>query len=198
MAVDLERASRAITEFLSALGHDPSTEPELIGTPERVARAFAEELLAGAGVDLGALVRESLSAAPRIAMRQPVVIQGLRVVTVCPHHLMPALGEASVAYLPGEHLIGIGAVARLVHAAAARLTLQEQIGPEVLGALVEHAQVELAACRVTLRHSCLSARGAREHAAQVETWCVRGGRAMPRASVSSGDHAVQALLQTLR
>ncbi|MBX3183902.1 MAG: GTP cyclohydrolase I [Polyangiaceae bacterium] len=198
MSVDLERASRAIAEFLSALGHDPSREPELEGTPERVARAFAEELLAGAAVDLGALVRESLSAALTISVRQPVVVKGLRVVTVCPHHLMPALGEASVAYLPGEHLIGIGAVARVVRAAAARLTLQEQIGPEVLGALVEHAQVELAACRITLRHSCLSARGAREHAAEVETWCVRGGRSMPRASIGSDDRAVQALLQTLR
>lgn len=195
MAVDLERASRAIAEFLSALGHEPSSSPELLGTPERVARAFAEELLAGAHVDLGQLVRESLSAATGSA-GQPVVVKGLRAVTVCPHHLMPALGEASVAYLPQKHLVGIGAIARLVQAASARLILQEEIGPLVVESLMEHAGVAAAACRLTLRHSCLSARGAREHAAEVETWCTR-----PRSPGDANylrESREEALLQALR
>lgn len=179
MPVDLDRASRAIAEFLRALGHDPETEPELRGTPERVAQAFAEDLLRGVHVDVPALVAEAVS--PAAGDEDLVVVHHIRVATMCPHHLMPALGEASVAYLPGEHLLGIGSLAKLVHAYAERLTLQEHIGQQVCDALMTHAAARGAACRINLMHSCLSARGSREHAARVESLARAGELLRPES-----------------
>jgi GTP cyclohydrolase I len=82
---------------------------------------------------------------------------------------MPALGSAIVAYLPGSHWLGLGTVARLVDAYARRLTLQEQIGENVIRALLERAGARGAYCELTLRHSCLSARGKQRARASVTT-----------------------------
>ncbi len=172
MTIDRARAQLAITDFLQALGHDPDSDPELQGTAERVTSAFADELLRGYGVDTKRLVSEALS--PARGDEDLVVVSHIRVATMCPHHLMPALGEAQVAYLPGRHVLGIGTLARLVHAFAERLTLQETIGERVVEALMGEAGARGACCRLSMRHTCLSARGSREHNAQVDSWARAG------------------------
>lgn len=172
MTVDRDRARRAIKDFLIALGHDPDRDAELEGTPERVADAFADELLRGYAVDTKRLIDDALS--PASGDEDLVVVKHIRVATVCPHHLMPALGEALVAYLPGKHVLGIGTLARLVHAYAERLTLQETIGERVVQALMEQAGARGACCRLSMRHSCLSARGSREHNAVLDSWARAG------------------------
>ncbi|MEZ4369524.1 MAG: GTP cyclohydrolase I [Polyangiaceae bacterium] len=172
MTIDRDRAQLAIRDFLRALGHDPERDAELVGTPERVTNAFVDELLRGYGVDTRQLVSEALS--PANGDEDLVVVNHIRVATVCPHHLMPALGEAVVAYLPGKHVLGIGTLARLVHAYAERLTLQETIGERVVQSLMTDAGARGACCRLSMRHSCLSARGSREHLAQVDSWARAG------------------------
>lgn len=167
MKPDLDKASRAIADFLSALGHDPAHNPHLHGTPERVAVAFHEELLRGYQVDIDGLLADSLT--PNELDPSPVVVRNIRVTTTCPHHLMPALGEASIGYLPGRSLLGIGVLPRLIHAYAERFTLQEEIGQNVVTSLVTQAGARAAICKLTMRHSCLSARGSREHHAEILT-----------------------------
>jgi GTP cyclohydrolase I len=104
-----------------------------------------------------------------------VVVRDVPVATMCPHHLMPSLGEATVAFAPEEHLVGVGAVPRLVDAFARRLAMQEQIGERVVAALQKHLAPRWAACRIVLRHACMTARGERTHGARVETLAVAGG-----------------------
>lgn len=169
MAVDRAAAERAIRDFLVALGHDPSRSEELSSTPARVTEAFENDLLAGQPVDVGALVRGESSPVGEHGPRGLVMVQRIRVATICPHHLLPGLGHATAAYLPGDRLVGIGTIARVVDAYARRLTLQEAIGENVVRALVEHAGALGAYCRIELQHSCLSARGARESEARVVT-----------------------------
>lgn len=164
---DEEAARRAIALFLSALGYDPS-DPELADTPARVSEAFAHELLRGQKIDLGQLL---------LAGSEPtvdetaglVVVRGISVVTVCPHHLLPGLGRATVAYLPGARLVGLGTLARLVDASARRLRLQESIGEEVVHALQAHVGARGAYCRLELLHTCLATRGAEEPEARLVT-----------------------------
>lgn len=157
-------AERAIRDFLKALGHDPTTEI-LRETPRRVVDAFLDELLAGYGVDVPELLKAGSEPA-RGAQSGIVVVRGVTVSTVCPHHLMPAVGTATVAYEPGERILGLGTLAKLVQSYARRLSLQEQIGTDVVDALVNHG-ARGAYCRLDLRHSCLSARGAEQHHASV-------------------------------
>jgi GTP cyclohydrolase I len=93
---------------------------------------------------------------------------------MCPHHLLPARGTATVLYQPGERIAGIGTVARLVDAFAHRLALQETIGANVASALVDHLGARGAACKLALTHACLASRGERQTAATVETLAFAG------------------------
>jgi GTP cyclohydrolase IA len=169
--MDRQAAAQAIDAFLRALGRDPEHEPELAGTGQRVAAAYADELLEGYGIDVDALLSQSVFAGGS----ELVVVRDLPLATVCPHHLMPSTGVATVAFAPAEHLMGIGTVARLVDAFARRLTLQEVIGERVVAALQKHLAPRWAACKISLVHACLTARGERAHGARVDTLALAGG-----------------------
>lgn len=176
MAVDRDAAERAIRAFLQALGHDPRANAILEGTPARVTEAFERDLLSGYTVDVQSLL--VLESEP-IAEDGPhglVIVRGVSVATVCPHHLLPGLGRAVVAYLPGERIIGIGTIARVVDAFARRLTLQETIGDSIVRALMNAGGARGAYCRLELLHSCLAARGARQPEATVVTVARAGER----------------------
>lgn len=171
MALSRPDAERAIRDFLKALGHDPDS-PLLQGTPRRVVDAFADELLQGYTANIEDLLHEGSepSGADRPTI---VVVRDIDIATVCPHHLMPAVGTATVAYDPGERILGIGTLARLIQAYARRLSLQEEIGTNVVQTLVAHG-ARGAFCRLSMRHSCLSARGATQHHASVVTSATAG------------------------
>jgi GTP cyclohydrolase I len=169
--VDRRAAARAIEDFLRALGHAP--EGDLEGTGERVADAWADDLLEGESIDAGAVLREgSMVAEPHAAGL--VVVRDLAVTTMCPHHLLPAHGTGLVAYLPGERLAGIGTLAHVLDAVSRRLTLQERIGADVVTLLTRELGARGALCRLSLTHSCLVARGERKAGAVVETLAVSG------------------------
>jgi GTP cyclohydrolase I len=104
-----------------------------------------------------------------------VIVRDVPVATTCPHHLMPGTGLATVAFAPEEHLIGVGTVARVLDAFARRLALQEQIGERTVAALQKHLAPRWAACRITMSHACMTARGERAHGARVETLALAGG-----------------------
>jgi GTP cyclohydrolase I len=172
--VDRQAAERAIAAFLRALGHDPDESPELSDTPARVAEAFERDLLSGYSVDIRALLQAESVAISDDGPRGPVIVRDACVSAVCPHHLLPATGVATVAYLPGDRIVGIGTLTRLVDAFARRLTLQEAIGENVVRALVDHAGARGAYCKLALKHACLSIRGTKQPNATVVTVAQRG------------------------
>lgn len=176
MPVDRVALETAVAAFLRALGRRDD-DPLLGGTPARVAAAWADELCDGYAVDVAALLAgESEPAPPGDATL--VVLRGLRVSTVCPHHLLPARGTATVAYLPGARVAGLGTLARVLDAFAHRLTLQESIGDEVVAALVRDLGARGALCGLSLVHDCLASRGQRQDAARVETLALAGAFAV--------------------
>jgi GTP cyclohydrolase I len=186
MGVNRPAAERAIADFLRALGHDPDHEDELRQTPARVTEAFATELLSGYQVDLAQLILGGSCESDGQPPDGIVAVQDITVAAVCPHHLTPSLGKASVAYLPGTHLLGLGTLARLVDACARRLVLQEQIGRSVVDALMRHAGARGAYCRLSLVHGCLCARGARQPGTVVHTTASAGELSGPRAAAELG------------
>jgi len=173
MPVDRTKAEKAVFEFLRAMGRDPENDPELAGTPARVVEAWVTDLIDGYEVDVPRLLAAESSATAG-GSGGLVSVRGLAVSTMCPHHLLPARGTATVLYLPAARIAGIGTLARLVDAYAHRLTLQEVIGAKVATALVEHLGARGGACKITLSHSCLTSRGERQHGATVETIALAG------------------------
>ena len=167
---DRKAAAKAIEDFLRAIGREPERERDLVGTGPRVADAFIDELCDGYAVDVPAL----LSANVISGATELVVVRDIALTTMCPHHLLPASGRAAVAFQPGERLLGLGTVVKLVDAFAHRLTLQETLGEQVVGALMEHLEPRWAGCRLVMEHACMVARGERRHGARVESVALGG------------------------
>jgi GTP cyclohydrolase IA len=168
--MDLDAAAEAIDAFLRALGHGHERDPSLVGTGARVATMFADELLAGYAVDVDTLLSQSVFS----GRSDLVVVRDIPVVTICPHHLMPSAGEATLAFAPRDHLLGIGTVARAIDAYARRLSLQEQIGQRTVAAFQKHLAPWWVACRISLSHACMTTRRDGAKGARVETLAVAG------------------------
>jgi GTP cyclohydrolase I len=166
--VDRAAAASAIEAFLRALGR---SEAELTGTGARVADMFADDLCAGYAVDTRRLVEHSTMTASSPTL---VVVRDIPVVTTCPHHLLPSLGTATVAFKATMRIVGVGAVASLVDAHARRLALQETIGESVVADLDAVLAPEWVGCRIVLAHGCMIARGERAIGTKVETLALRG------------------------
>ena len=185
MSIDRKAAANAIDAFLRAIGRDPSTEPDLIGTGERVADAFADELCSGYLVDTRALLAHSTIVGATDGI---VIVRDVPVTTMCPHHLLPASGTATIAMQTRERLVGLGTLASLVEAHARRLTLQERIGEGVVADIIAVLEPEWVGCRLVLVHGCMVARGERAIGTRVETIALRGatGDAVARAHAALG------------
>jgi GTP cyclohydrolase I len=84
-----------------------------------------------------------------------VVVRGIAVYGVCPHHLVAFRGVAHVAYIQGGRLHGFGRIARMVDAIGHRLTYQEWMTRDVADALVHHGEARGAACVIEAEQLCL-------------------------------------------
>ena len=109
---------------------------------------------------------------------------------MCPHHLLPASGTATIAVHVRHRLVGLGTLASLVDAHARRLTLQERIGEAVVADIEAVLEPEWVACRIVLVHGCMVARGERAIGSRVETTALRGatGESEGRAHAALATH----------
>ena len=165
------KAAQAIEEFLRALGY--ANEGELVGTGQRVAEAWLDELIVGEGKDARQPLRDgSLSLGP--GPHGPVLLRSLAVATMCPHHLLPSHGHATVGYRPREKAAGLGAIAQAVELSARRLTLQETLTQAVADVLLEGLEAEGSFCHMRMVHTCFVTRGERKDSAIVETLAFAG------------------------
>lgn len=162
---DLSRAARAIEEFLDALGIDRAADPELSRTGERVAQAFAHDLLGGYALDASDILSDRM---PHTGSRF-VALTSIQTVIICPHHLLPAVGHVHVGYMPDSEVVGLGAIARLVACYGHRLVLQETLAQQIADALVTVLGAHGAVCVARLSPTCLTARGERSHGAELVT-----------------------------
>jgi GTP cyclohydrolase I len=143
----------AVTALLRACGVDDAqlATGHMRSTPKRVRELWERRLLGGAEQDLGAILGPGFED----PQQDLVVVRGIAVHGICPHHLVPFRGVAHVAYLPGGRLHGFGRIARLVDAIGHRFTYQEWLTRDVADALVHHGHARGAACVVECEQLCL-------------------------------------------
>jgi GTP cyclohydrolase IA len=127
--VDLVAAEQAAAAFLVALGVDLDTE-SLAATPARMARAYAE-MFTPRSFDLTTFGNDA-------AYDELIIARSIPVQSVCEHHLLPFLGVAHVGYLPGERILGLSKLARVVELFARRPQVQERLTQQVADWLQEH------------------------------------------------------------
>jgi len=173
-APDRAAAERAVADLIRALGLDPATEPELLQTPARVADLY-EEAFSG----LAPCAEPELATFPHTGGDDLVLARDLPFHSVCVHHLVPFFGHARIAYLPGEKIIGISGLARLLELYARRPQLQERITAQIADHLERLVAPRGVAVVLEARHLCMEMRGIRK-AGLIETRVVRGALAEPR------------------
>jgi GTP cyclohydrolase I len=159
-------AAEGVRQLLRGLG-----VPELSAgpTPERVVSAY-RELFAGVGADPQQVFAETYPASgPDL-----VAMRGIRVRSVCEHHLLPFTGTVTVAYLPSQRIAGLGALPKLVRILAARPQLQERLTAQIADALMSGLDALGSAVVMTARQGCVSDRGVGEPEARVTTTATRG------------------------
>lgn len=141
---------QAVTDLLRACGVSPDSV-HTGRTARRVRELWERRLLGGYGMDPGEALGEGF-ADDRDDM---VVVRGIAIHGVCPHHLVPFRGVAHVAYIPGGRLHGFGRIARLVDAIGHRFTYQEWMTRDIAEALIEHGKALGAACVIEAEQLCL-------------------------------------------
>ncbi len=140
----------AVADLLRACGISPDST-HTGKTAARVRALWENRLLGGYNIDPAEALGEGF-ADPRSDM---VVIRGIAVHGVCPHHLVPFRGIAHVAYIPGGRLHGFGRIARLVDSIGHRFTYQEWMTRDVADALVTYGHAQGAACVIEAEQLCL-------------------------------------------
>jgi GTP cyclohydrolase IA len=163
---DREALATAVAALLRAAGRDPSCDPDLQQTPDRVAKLWAEEFLAGYGMDPTKILGE-----PVVGEQNPdvVIVSGLRFHSMCPHHLMPFRGVAHVAYIPAGKLAGFGRLADVVECFTKRLTLQERATHQIAEAIWRGLDARGAGCVMEAEQWCLALPGERHNSSRVVT-----------------------------
>ncbi|MCI0159433.1 GTP cyclohydrolase I FolE [Leifsonia shinshuensis] len=174
---DRARIEAAVAEILAAIGEDPS-RPGLGETPSRVADAY-EEFFAGVGVDARSELGDPVPLEGATA--ETVVLRDIRFRSVCEHHLLPFLGVAHVAYLPGEAVIGLGRIPRAIEILSARPQLQERLTEQIADTIESGAGARGVLVVLDAAHECVTTRGARQTAATTVTIAARGAFTEPAA-----------------
>ena len=147
---DAPAFERAVVDLLSACGI--KTDSAHTGrTPQRVRELWQKRLLGGYDLDPAEVLGEGFAD----ERRDMVVVRGIAVHGVCPHHLVPFRGVAHVAYIPGGRLHGFGRIARLVDVISHRFTYQEWMTRDIADALMAHGKAAGAACVVEAEQLCL-------------------------------------------
>lgn len=183
MAVDRERVAALVRELLEAIGEDPD-RPGLKATPERVADAYAE-FFAGVGEDASAPLQHTISIshgpAPETSASGAVMLRDIHFRSVCEHHLLLFRGKAHIAYLPGDKVVGLGALPKVVDVLAARPQVQERLGEQIADAISDALDTRGVLVVLEATHGCVTMRGERQREASTVTIAARGELAEPAA-----------------
>ncbi|WP_456944980.1 GTP cyclohydrolase I FolE [Geodermatophilus sp. SYSU D00697] len=163
--VDLPAARDAVAALLRALGRDPAS-PHLADTPRRVAESLAE-LLTGRSFELTSFPNDE-------GYDELVIARDIPLQSLCEHHLLPFSGVAHVGYLPGERILGLSKLARVLELFARDLQVQERLTQQVADWLQEHLAPRGVGVVIEAEHLCMSLRGVRAPGTRTVTSALHG------------------------
>jgi GTP cyclohydrolase I len=155
--------------LLQAIGEDPQREG-LLRTPDRVARMY-RELTAGYDVDTDQLINGALF---DVDYSEMVLVKDIEFYSLCEHHLLPFFGKAHVAYIPGEKVIGLSKIPRIVEMYARRLQVQERMTQQIATLIDEVLRPLGVGVVVEGQHMCSMMRGVQKANARMLTSALLG------------------------
>jgi GTP cyclohydrolase IA len=150
-----DTAEEAVRTLIRWAGDDPDREG-LVGTPDRVVRAY-EEFFAGYDEDPQEILRRTFEEIE--GYDEMVILCDIRIESHCEHHMVPIIGRAHVAYLPDKRVVGISKLARVVEIYARRLQIQEKMTAQIANTIEEVLRPRGVAVVVEAAHQCMTTRG---------------------------------------
>jgi len=167
--IDYPEIEKSVKRILGAIGENPNREG-LIGTPDRVARAYGE-LLEGYRIDPIKLVNNATFTTKYDDM---VIVRDIEFYSMCEHHMLPFLGRAHVAYIPNGEVIGLSKIPRIVDMFSRRLQIQEKMTGQIAEFLDTLLKPIGVAVVMEAVHLCGMIRGVRKHDARMTTSSMKG------------------------
>ncbi|WP_338465690.1 GTP cyclohydrolase I FolE [Novosphingobium sp. ZN18A2] len=152
-----EDVQEAIRTLIRWTGDDPQREG-LLDTPARVARAWKEYCL-GYGEDPAAHLSRQFEEVG--GYDELVLLKDIPFQSHCEHHMAPITGKAAIAYMPRDRVVGISKLARVLHAYARRLQIQERLTAEVARCIWDNLNPHGVAVVIEAQHGCMTGRGVR-------------------------------------
>ncbi|PKQ16242.1 MAG: GTP cyclohydrolase I FolE [Actinobacteria bacterium HGW-Actinobacteria-7] len=168
--MDREKIETGVRLILEGVGEDVTREG-LLETPRRVADMYAE-IFAGLDQEPG----EHFCVTFNEGHQEMVLVRDIPLYSVCEHHLVPFMGRAHVAYVPGKHgrICGLSKLARVVDLFAKRPQVQERLTSQIADTIVEHLDPAGVIVVIEAEHLCMSMRGVRKPGSETVTSAVRG------------------------
>jgi len=167
--MDKEKIKRAVKDILEAVGDDPEREG-LKNTPKRVAEMY-EEILVG----IHRNPDDDLEVFFEKEHDEIILLKDIPLYSICEHHMVPFVGKAHVAYIPGNNRItGLSKIARVVDTLARRLQVQERLTTEIAEVLMRKLTPRGVLVVVEAEHLCMSMRGVKKPGIITMTSAVRG------------------------
>jgi GTP cyclohydrolase I len=163
--IDLAAAEAAAADFLRALGMD-LRETNVAQTPARMATAYAE-LLTPREFTLTTFPNDE-------GYDELVLARSIPFTSVCEHHLLPFSGQASIGYLPGQRILGLSKLARVVELFARRPQVQERMTKQIADWLDARLAPRGVGVVLSAEHSCMTLRGVQARGSSTVTSALTG------------------------
>lgn len=159
-----------MTEIMAALGLNLEDD-SLQETPHRIAKMYVHELFGG--LDYQNFPKLSVIE-NKMGVEEMVKVRDISVLSTCEHHFVTIDGTAKVAYIPGNRIIGLSKINRIVHFFAKRPQVQERLTQQILVALQTILETEDVAVSIQAAHYCVKARGVMDVNSETETTALGG------------------------
>ena len=167
--MDRGKMEAGIRLFVEGIG-ERFPGDDLEATPDRVARAWVEDLASGYAID----PESELTWSEAPAGSGLVIVRDVSFQSICVHHLLPFAGRAHIAYLPGTRLAGLSKIGRIVDAHARRLQIQERLTQRVVETMDKVLQPRAVLAVLEAEHTCMTLRGVRKEGSRLVTVATAG------------------------
>ena len=165
-----ERIKANFAEIAETLGLD-LTDDSLQETPHRIAKMYVDEVFSG--LEYGYFPKVSMID-NKMGVEEMVKIDEIGFISTCEHHFVTIDGMAKVAYIPGERIIGLSKINRIVRFFAQRPQVQERLTQQVLVALQTLLGTENVAVTMDATHYCVKSRGVMDVNSRTQTTALGG------------------------
>lgn len=167
--MDRKKIEKAIREILEAIGENPKRK-DLLDTPKRVAEMY-EEIFSGIQKDPAGELEVVLDQ----KYEEIILLKNIPLYSVCEHHLLPFIGKAHIAYIPGQGRVsGLSKIARVADMLARRLQVQERLTTQIAEIIMAKLRPLGVMVVIEAEHLCMSMRGVQKPGTVTVTSAVRG------------------------